>query len=91
MTQWTATVTGGTDESGGTASQRPRRDVVRPGGPPAAGGNPQHRHRGAIGVAAPAVRPKLRRCVGCKWLVTCEDFAESAEGRSQKDQGQGRP
>jgi uncharacterized membrane protein YdfJ with MMPL/SSD domain len=34
--------------------------------------------------------PKLRRRVGCKWLVTCEDFAEGAKGRSQKEQQQGR-
>ena len=36
-------------------------------------------------------KPKLRRRVGCKWQVTCEDFAESGDGRSQKDQGQCRP
>jgi hypothetical protein len=36
-------------------------------------------------------RPKLRRRVGCKWLVTCEDFAEPAKERSQKDQGPDRP
>jgi hypothetical protein len=32
-------------------------------------------------------RPKLRRRVGCKWLVTCEDFAESAKNVARKTRG----
>ncbi len=42
-------------------------------------------------VLSQAPRLKLRRRVGCKWLVTCEDFAAWAKGRSQKGQRQGRP
>ena len=46
---------------------------------------------GAARADRPVDRPKLRRRVGCKWPVTCEDFVDSAKQRSQKDPEQGRP